>query len=106
MGDVLPLSRTPWKAQPEPEPLWREALGRQLRTERAARGERIADVARRAGVAPQYLSEVERGRKDPSSEVLSALAGAVDLTVRELTRRAGVHLSATATGQVTLSAAA
>ena len=106
MGDVLPLSRTPWKAHPEPEPLWREALGRQLRTERAARGERIADVARRAGVAPQYLSEVERGRKDPSSEVLSALAGAVDLTVRELTRRAGVHLSARSAGRIQLSFAA
>ncbi len=106
MGDVLPLSRTREKPRPEPEPLWREALGRQLRTERSARGERIADVAQRAGVAPQYLSEVERGRKDPSSEVLSALAGAVGLTVRELTRRAGVHLSAGSAGRVQLSAAA
>ncbi len=106
MGDVLPLSRTVDKARPEPEPLWREALGRQLRAERSARGERIADVAQRAGVAPQYLSEVERGRKDPSSEILSALAGAVDLTVRELTRRAGVHLGATPARGVQLSAAA
>jgi transcriptional regulator with XRE-family HTH domain len=110
MGDVVPMTRILEKARPEsrpePEPLWREALGRQLRTERAARGDRIADVAGRAGVSPQYLSEVERGRKDPSSEILSALAGAVDLTVRELTRRAGVHLSAAPAGQVTLSAAA
>jgi transcriptional regulator with XRE-family HTH domain len=82
------------EAHPEPEPLWRVALGRQLRAERSARGERIADVARRAGVSPQYLSEVERGRKDPSSEILSALAGAVDLSVRELTRRASVTLGA------------
>jgi transcriptional regulator with XRE-family HTH domain len=74
--------------------LWRQALGRQLRDERCARGERITDVAQRAGMSPQYLSEVERGRKDPSSEILSALAGAMDLTVRELTRRAAVHLSA------------
>ena len=106
MGDVLPMSRTLEKTRPEPESLWREALGRQLRTERAARGDRIADVARRAGVSPQYLSEVERGRKDPSSEILSALAGAVDLTVRELTRRAGVHLSAGPTCLAGLSAAA
>jgi transcriptional regulator with XRE-family HTH domain len=106
MGDVLPMSRTLEKARPEPEPLWREALGRQLRAERAARGERIADVARRAGVAPQYLSEVERGRKDPSSEILSALAGAVDLTVRELTRRAGEQLDGAPSGQVRLSLAA
>ncbi len=106
MGDVVPMSRTLEQTRPEPETLWREALGRQLRAERSARGERIADVAQRAGVAPQYLSEVERGRKDPSSEILSALAGAVDLTVRELTRRAGVHLSAGPAGLVRLSAAA
>jgi transcriptional regulator with XRE-family HTH domain len=94
MGDLLPMRPRRADAAPAPEGLWRDAVGRQLRAERSARGERIADVARRAGVSPQYLSEVERGRKDPSSEILSALAGAVDLTVRELTRRASVHLSA------------
>jgi DNA-binding XRE family transcriptional regulator len=106
MGDVLSLTRTRARTRPgqEPEPLWREALGRQLRAERSARGERITDVAQRAGVSPQYVSEVERGRKDPSSEILSALAGAVDLSVRELTRRAGVHLSAGSGGPVLLAA--
>jgi DNA-binding XRE family transcriptional regulator len=59
-------------AEAAPEPLWREVVGRELRAARTERGERIADVARRAGVSPQYLSEVERGRKDPSSEILSA----------------------------------
>ncbi len=102
MGDVLPMPpRRRDPAADAPEPLWREALGRELRAERSARGERIADVARRAGVSPQYLSEVERGRKDPSSEILAALAGAVDLPVRELTRRAGTHLKA---GPVLLAA--
>lgn len=75
-------------------PLWREALGRQLRGEREFRGERIADVAGRAGVSPQYLSELERGKKDPSSEMLEALAGALDITVLDLTRRAGAQLAA------------
>lgn len=84
--NVVPLRRT------APEPLWREAVGAQLREERSRRGERIADVAGRAGVAPQYLSELERGRKDASSEVLSAVAGALDLTVLDLTRRASRHL--------------
>lgn len=101
MGDVLHLPRRPEPHRAEPEPLWRQAVGDALRAERAARAERIADVAGRAGVSPQYLSEVERGRKDPSSEMLSALAGALDLTVRELTRRAAVRLAtATATGPV------
>src|SRR3954451_15858835 len=103
--DLAPVSEPAPRSQPEPKPLWREALGRQLRAERSVRGERIADVARKAGVSPQYLSEVERGRKDPSSEILSALAGAMDLSVRELTRRAGVHLGADS-GQVLLSVAA
>jgi transcriptional regulator with XRE-family HTH domain len=72
--------------------LWREAVGAQLREERGRRGERIADVAGRAGVSPQYLSEIERGRKDPSSEVLSALAGALGLRVIDLTARSTRHL--------------
>ena len=86
----LPARREP---QEEPEPLWREVVGRQLRTERATRGERIVDVADRAGVAPQYLSELERGVKDPSSEVLAALSGALGLSVAELTRRASRQLA-------------
>ena len=76
-----------------PEPLWREVLGAHLRAERRERGERIADVAGRAGISPQYLSEVERGRKDPSSEILSAVAGALGLSVLQVTRRAGEHLN-------------
>lgn len=77
----------------EPAPLWREAVGSQLRGEREFRGERIADVAERAGVSPQYLSELERGKKDPSSEMLAALAGALDLSVIDLTRRASTQLT-------------
>lgn len=59
-----------------------------LRAERVERGERIADVAGRAGVAPQYLSELERGRKDASSEVLGAVAGSLQLSVADVARRA------------------
>lgn len=105
MGDVLHLPRRPEPRTNEPEPLWREAIGDTLRDLRTQRGERIADVAGRAGISPQYLSEVERGRKDPSSEMLAALAGALDLTVRDLTRRAAVRLAtAAATGPVLLAA--
>ena len=91
MDNVIPMrSRT--AAQAEPERLWREVIGEQLRAERVGRDERIADVATRAGVAPQYLSEIERGLKDPSSEVLSAVSGALRLSVLELTRRASDRL--------------
>ena len=98
MGDVLPIRRDAPHGR-RPEPLWREAVGEQLREERAARSERLADVAGRAGVSTQYLSELERGRKEPSSEVLGALAGALSLTqsavssaIRTLEDRLGVTL--------------
>lgn len=66
------------------EPLWREVLGSRLRALRTDRGETLAQTAERAGISPQYLSEVERGRKEPSSEMIAALAGALDLTVADL----------------------
>ena len=47
----------------------------------------LVDVAEEAGVSPQYLSEVERGLKDPSSELLAAMAGALGLSVADLASR-------------------
>jgi transcriptional regulator with XRE-family HTH domain len=93
MGELIRLpepSRTPEPA--EPEPLWREAVGRELRDERQGAGRSLADVAGRAGVSTQYLSEVERGRKEPSSEVLQAVAGALDLQLVDLTVRVSRRL--------------
>jgi DNA-binding XRE family transcriptional regulator len=73
--------------EPAVEPLWRESVGRELREERVASGKRLVDVAEEAGVSPQYLSEVERGLKDPSSELLAAIAGALGLSVAEIATR-------------------
>jgi DNA-binding XRE family transcriptional regulator len=104
MGDVVPLPvrreqqtapvRRPARAtgrsgetEPTVEPLWRESVGRELREERLASGKRLVDIADEAGVSPQYLSEVERGLKDPSSELLAAIAGALGLSVAELASR-------------------
>ena len=67
------------------EPLWREVLGSHLRELRQARGETLAESSTRAGISQQYLSEIERGVKDPSSEMISAVAGALDIGLRELT---------------------
>jgi transcriptional regulator with XRE-family HTH domain len=67
------------------QPLWRQALGEQLRILRQERGERLSDTAERAGISPQYLSEVERGRKEPSSEMIAAIGGALGLTLVDLT---------------------
>ncbi|GAB2457864.1 hypothetical protein GCM10027062_42280 [Nocardioides hungaricus] len=79
--------------EPEPEPLWREAAGRELREERQSVGRTLADVAGQAGVSTQYLSEVERGLKEPSSEVLGAVAGALGLRLVDLTGRVSERLA-------------
>jgi transcriptional regulator with XRE-family HTH domain len=48
----------------------RTALGSILRGLREATGRTLSEVAAEAGISPAYLSEVERGRKDVSTEVL------------------------------------
>ena len=67
-------------AGPRQEPLWREVLGQRLRALRLEQ-RTLAETAGRAGISPQYLSEIERGRKEPSSEMIAALAGALGTTL-------------------------
>ncbi|MGH3178005.1 MAG: helix-turn-helix domain-containing protein [Streptosporangiaceae bacterium] len=101
-ANVYPLRRDPEREpqrerepQPEPrprerqaqEPLWREVLGRRLRLLRQEQQETLSETAARAGISPQYLSEVERGRKEPSSEMIAALAGALGTTLIDLTEQ-------------------
>ncbi len=62
-------------------------LGRRLRALRQDRDETLSETAARAGISPQYLSEIERGRKEPSSEMIAALAGALDTTLIILTEQ-------------------
>ena len=93
MGELLPfrrprapLSPSGPSRKPDPaEPLWRTAAGGVLRAARHHREQTLVQVAARAGISVQYLSEIERGRKEPSSEVLAAVAGALDLTLAEVT---------------------
>src|ERR1017187_4375371 len=74
------------------------AMNSGLGTSRWVRGQRIhplplrrketlAETAGRAGLSPQYLSEIERGRKEPSSEMIAALAGALGTTLTGLTEQ-------------------
>lgn len=76
-----------------PEPLLRVVLGGVLRAERTAQHRTLADVATAARVSLPYLSEVERGRKEPSSEVLAAVCEALDLTLTDLVTRTGTALA-------------
>ena len=84
---VYPLRREPSPPKAPPEPLWREVLGQRLRTLRLDQQETLAETAGRAGISPQYLSEIERGRKEPSSEMIAALAGALGTTLIGLTEQ-------------------
>lgn len=99
MADIVPLPRAPRPARPQPsdpEPLWRQLLGDQLRRRQHDREETLTATAEKAGVSPQYLSEVERGLKEPSSEMIAAIAGALDTSLVELTSAVADDLRATA----------
>ncbi|PCE16163.1 XRE family transcriptional regulator [Microbacterium sp. SZ1] len=94
MADIVPFPRAPRSTAPEP--LWRHLLGDQLRRRRHDREETLTETADRAGVSPQYLSEVERGLKEPSSEMIAAIAGALDASLIELTSAVADELRTTA----------
>ena len=55
-----------------------------LRRIRIGQGRTLRDVAESARVSVPYLSEVERGRKEPSSELLAAICTALDLQLADL----------------------
>ncbi|MEV0049987.1 helix-turn-helix transcriptional regulator [Saccharopolyspora shandongensis] len=64
--------------------LLREAVGERLRRARTAQSRTLRDVSRAARVSLGYLSEVERGRKEASSELLASICDALDLPLPEL----------------------
>jgi transcriptional regulator with XRE-family HTH domain len=64
--------------------LLREAVGERLRRARTDQSRTLRDVSRAARVSLGYLSEVERGRKEASSELLASICGALDLPLPEL----------------------
>jgi transcriptional regulator with XRE-family HTH domain len=62
----------------------RLALGAVLRARREARRRTLSEVAAEAGLSPAHLSEVERGRKEVSTERLVAVAHALGLRPAEI----------------------
>ena len=64
--------------------LLRGLIGVVLRRIRLNQGRTLRDVADSARVSVPYLSEVERGRKEPSSELLAAICTALDLQLTDL----------------------
>lgn len=64
----------------------RQFVGEVLRARRMAAGFTLRDVSAKALVSPGYISEVERGQKEPSSELLAALTTALEVPLSELLR--------------------
>ena len=99
------MTQTP--PTPRPERLWRQIVGEELRRIRTERGDTLQTVSKRAGVSPQYISEIERGIKEPSSEILAALGGSMDTSLLELTSGVASRLGSvapTSRGDVRLAA--
>lgn len=73
--------------------LVREEIGDVLRDLRLQKGKTLRQVAGRASVALGYLSEVERGQKEASSEILAAVADALDVPISAIMREVGDRIS-------------
>ncbi|MGB3355797.1 MAG: transcriptional regulator ClgR [Mycobacterium sp.] len=73
--------------------LLREVIGDVLRRSRVEQGRTLREVSDSARVSLGYLSEVERGRKEASSELLSAICGALDVPLSRVLSEAGDDLA-------------
>ncbi|MFD0560556.1 helix-turn-helix protein [Stackebrandtia endophytica] len=91
MTDHVATERNAPKA---PRPLLRDTLGQVFRRARLSQGRTLADVARAARVSMPYLSELERGRKEASSEVIAAICEALGIELSDVLLKVGQLLVA------------
>lgn len=68
--------------------LFRRTLGEVLRAARMERGLTLREVSAQARVSLGYISEIERGQKEASSELLASLCGALDMPLSLVLREA------------------
>ncbi len=73
--------------------LLRRLLGDVLRERRREQGRTLREVSSRARVSLGYLSEVERGQKEASSELLGSICEALDLPLSSVLRDVSDHLA-------------
>ncbi|MBM7457741.1 helix-turn-helix domain-containing protein [Rhodococcus coprophilus] len=92
----------PRAAEPQPR-LLRQIYGEILRDERRDQDRSLDDVARAVGMSKQYLSEVERGRKEASSEMMRSVCDALDLPMEQLLSRGIRRITAHRTLRVSRS---
>ena len=73
--------------------LLRQEIGDVLRTHRQERGQTLRQVASKASVALGYLSEVERGQKEVSSEIIASVAEALEVPLSVVMRDVSERLA-------------
>jgi transcriptional regulator with XRE-family HTH domain len=73
--------------------LLRRLLGDVLRERRREQGRTLREVSSRARVSLGYLSEVERGQKEASSELLGSICEALDVPLSSVLRDVSDHLA-------------
>lgn len=80
--------------------LLREVIGDVLRQARTSQGRTLREVSDDARVSLGYLSEVERGRKEASSELLGAICTALDVPLSRVLTDAGQQMERREAGRV------
>ncbi len=86
--------------------LLRESVGQALRRARTEQFRTLRDVARDARVSLGYLSEVERGQKEASSELLNSICEALGLTLGSLMSEVVLEITSTETAKLVVVDAA
>ncbi|MBU6279338.1 MAG: helix-turn-helix domain-containing protein [Actinomycetales bacterium] len=71
----------------------RHVIGDELRRRRQDQGRTLREVSAAASVSLGYLSEVERGQKEASSELLAAICGALDVPLSDVLSSVSSHLA-------------
>ena len=74
--------------------LLRRELGDVLREERQHQGRTLREVSSSASVSLGYLSEVERGEKEASSELLGSICTALGLPLSTVLREVSTRVAA------------
>jgi transcriptional regulator with XRE-family HTH domain len=72
----------------------RERIGEVLREVRMRQGRTLRQISNQAQVSLGYISEIERGQKEPSSELLAAICAALDVPLSVILLEVSARLAA------------
>ncbi len=95
-GSVARAERTEHVASESKEVSLREAIGHVLRELRTSDHKTLREVSEKAGVSLGYLSEVERGQKEASSELLTSISKSLGLTSSQMLRKVADYMDSVA----------